>query len=274
MGIQMNNVELQKHLRSGQRVYGTLVISTSPRWPIEIKKLNLDFVFIDTEHMSIDRDMLSWMCRTYTALGLAPIVRIPSPDPYEASKAMDAGAAGIVAPYIETPEQVQSLRGAVKLRPIKGKKLSSILSGTDKPEESLAAYLEEYNSGNILIVNIESAAALEALDDILQIPQLDGVLIGPHDLSCSLNVPEQYDHPKFKEAVSTIIRKARAAQVGAGIHYFWGVEQEIAWGQEGMNLFVHASDMTAFIAQMSRDISEIKQRLGDRLENSENRIHI
>ncbi|MDD9269571.1 HpcH/HpaI aldolase/citrate lyase family protein [Paenibacillus sp. GCM10023248] len=270
----MNNKELQNHLHNGQRVYGTLIVSTSPRWPTEVKKLNLDFVFIDTEHMSIDRDMLSWMCRAYTASGLAPIVRIPSPDPYEASKAMDAGAAGIVAPYIETPEQVQALRGAVKLRPIKGKKLGNILSETDKPVEPLKSYLEEFNSGNILIVNIESGPALEALDEILQVPQLDGVLIGPHDLSCSLNVPEQYDHPVFKEAVSTIIRKARAANVAAGIHYFWGVEQEIAWGQEGMNLFVHASDMTAFTAQMSRDINEIKQRLGDRLENADNRIHI
>ncbi|SFL15448.1 4-hydroxy-2-oxoheptanedioate aldolase [Paenibacillus sp. 1_12] len=270
----MNQVELQNHLRSGQRAYGTLIISTSPRWPVEVQKLGIDFVFIDTEHMSIDRDMLSWMCRTYTALGIAPIVRIPSPDPYEASKAMDAGAAGIVAPYIESVEQVQALRGAVKLRPIKGEKLSRILQGDEVPEEPLAAYLEQANAGNILIVNIESQPALEALDAILQVPQLDGVLIGPHDLSCSLNVPEQYEHPVFKEAVSTIIRKARAAQVAAGIHYFWGVEQEIAWGQEGMNLFVHASDMTAFIAQMERDLNEIKQKLGDDLQNMDNKIRI
>ncbi|MEK3910591.1 HpcH/HpaI aldolase/citrate lyase family protein [Paenibacillus sp. FSL H7-0331] len=270
----MDQVQLQNHLRSGQRVYGTLIISTSPRWPVEVRKLGIDFVFIDTEHMSIDRDMLSWMCRTYSALGLAPIVRIPSPDPYEASKAMDAGAAGIVAPYIETVEQVQALRGAVKLRPIKGEKLARIVQGHEEPEEPLAAYLEQYNAGNILIVNIESEPALEALDAILQVPQLDGVLIGPHDLSCSLNVPEQYDHPVFKEAVSTIIRKARAAHVAAGIHYFWGVEQEIAWGQEGLNLFVHASDMTAFIAQMERDLNEIKLKLGDSSQNMDNNIHI
>lgn len=270
----MDKHELKERLHNGQRVYGTLVISTSPRWPVEMTKLNLDFVFIDTEHMSIDRELLSWLCRTYSALGLAPIVRIPSPDPYEASKAMDAGAAGIVAPYIETPEQVRALRGAVKLRPIKGKKLADMLSGEESVEEPLQSYLEEFNSGNILIVNIESGPALKALDDILEVPGLDGVLIGPHDLSCSLNVPEQYNHPVFKEAVSTIIRKARAAGVAAGIHYFWGVEQEIEWGREGMNLFVHASDMTAFVAQMSRDIGEIRQRLGDRVEAAGNRIHI
>ena len=58
--------------------------------------------------------------------GLPPLVRIPSPDPYAATMALDGGAAGIVAPYVETPEQVQTLRGAVKLRPIKGRKLEQM----------------------------------------------------------------------------------------------------------------------------------------------------
>jgi 4-hydroxy-2-oxoheptanedioate aldolase len=270
----MESIKLLEHLHDGRRVYGTLIVSTSPRWPAEVAKLDIDFVFIDTEHMSIDRELLSWMCRTYSALGLAPIVRIPSPDPYEASKAMDAGAAGIVAPYVETAEQVKALRGAVKLRPLKGEKLQRILNGEETVEEPLQTYLEQFNASNILIVNIESGPGLDALDEILQVPQLDAVLIGPHDLSCSLNVPEQYEHPIFKEAVSTIIRKARAANVGAGIHYFWGVDSEIAWGKEGMNLFIHASDMTLFAAAMAADIAQIKQQLNDESVQVQTSIHI
>jgi 2-keto-3-deoxy-L-rhamnonate aldolase RhmA len=75
----MESIKLLEHLHDGGRVYGTLIVSTSPRWPAEVAKLDIDFVFIDTEHISIDRELLSWMCRTYSALGLAPIVRIPSP---------------------------------------------------------------------------------------------------------------------------------------------------------------------------------------------------
>lgn len=270
----MDSRELLVQMKDGGRVYGTLIISTSPRWPAEVKKLGLDFVFLDTEHMSMDRDQLSWMCRTYSALQLAPIVRIPYSDPNQASIAMDAGAAGIVAPYVETVQQVQALRGAVKLRPLKGQKLQRIIEGSEVPEPQLAEYLQEFNKGNLLIVNIESQPALDALDDILAVPGLDGVLIGPHDLSCSLGVPEQYRHPLFVEAIETIIRKARAAGVAAGIHYFFGVDQEIEWGKQGMNLFIQASDMTAFVEQTAREIREMKQALGDEACDAQNKIHI
>ncbi|MEM7561113.1 MAG: aldolase/citrate lyase family protein, partial [Planctomycetota bacterium] len=182
---------------------------------------DLDFVFIDTEHIAIDRAQLSWMCQTYAALNVPQLVRIPSPDPDNAPMVLDGGAAGVIAPYVESVEQVQTLRGAVKLRPIKGKKQQAILAGETAGTE-LEHYLRERASKSLLIVNIESTPAIEALDEILQVPDLDGVLIGPHDLSCSLGVPEQYEHPDFLAACETIFRKARAAGVGAGIH-FWGM---------------------------------------------------
>lgn len=274
----MNNKQLMNELKNGGRVYGTLIVSTSPRWPQEVSKLDIDFVFLDAEHMALDRNLLSWMCQTYKAMNLAPIVRIPSPDPYQASMALDGGASGIIAPYIETAEQVKALRAAVKLRPLKGQlaRRRADLQGqpSDPAEAELNEYIQEYNESNLLIVNIESVPALEALDDILAVDQLDAVLIGPHDLSCSLGVPEQYRHPLFVEAVETIISKARAAGVAAGIHYFFGIDQEIQWAKAGLNLLVHASDMTAFMARMSDEITEIKQALGDPIRELHNRINI
>jgi len=74
----MTGRQLSRALRSGKRVYGTLIVSHSPRWLDVIGKLGLDFVFIDTEHIAIDRIELSWMCNAYRAIGIAPIVRIPS----------------------------------------------------------------------------------------------------------------------------------------------------------------------------------------------------
>ena len=112
-----------ERLRSGENVFGTLIVSPSPMWPRALEGSGLDFVFIDTEHIALDRAQVSWMCQTYARMGLAPIVRIPSPDPFEATKMLDGGAAGIIAPYVETAAQAQALRGAVKLRPIKGRRL-------------------------------------------------------------------------------------------------------------------------------------------------------
>ncbi len=183
------------------------------------RRAGLDFVFLDTEHAVLDRSTLAWMCQTYAGLGLAPIVRIPAPDPYLASQVIDGGAAGVIAPYVESVSQVRQLRGAVKLRPLKGERLSRVLSGDEELESTVREYLATYNRGNLCIINIESVPALNALDDILAVPDIDALLIGPHDLSINLGIPEQYSHPRFEEAVQTVIKKGRAAGVGVGIHY-------------------------------------------------------
>ena len=160
----MNGNELSRALRSGERAYGTLITSSSPHLPERLRNVGLDFVFIDTEHIPIDDHDLSWMCQFYAGMNLVPLVRIPEPDPFRACKVLDAGAGGIVAPYVETVEQVQALRGAVKLRPVKGKKLTGILDGTTMPGDKLASYLESNNEGRLLIFNIESVPAVENID--------------------------------------------------------------------------------------------------------------
>jgi 2-keto-3-deoxy-L-rhamnonate aldolase RhmA len=248
-------------LHSGGRVFGTLIVSPSPRWPDAVRPCGLDFVFIDTEHIVLDRHQLSWMCQTYAALGLPPIVRIPSPDPYAASMVLDGGAAGIIAPYIETAAQVQALRGAVKLRPIKGQKLQALLKG-DAPEPELAVYVESAARNRLLIVNIESVPAIEALDEILAVPGLDAVLIGPHDLSCSLGMPEQYTRKEFLAACETIFRKARQANVGAGIHYWGSAEEQARFLGMGANLLIHSADILLFQKHLRQELDAIKQRAG------------
>ena len=260
----MTTQELRAMLRAGRPVYGTLIVSDSPRWPASVAQIGLDFVFIDTEHIALDRGPLSWMCQTYAALGLPPIVRIPSPDPYAATMALDAGAAGIVAPYVETLEQVKALRGAVKLRPLKGARLDAILNQGARLEPALAEYQQTRSAENILVINIESRPALENLDALAAAEGVDAVLVGPHDLSCSLGVPEKYDAPEFDAAVRAIARGARARGAGAGIHSWMGVAREASWARDGMNMFIHSADIIAMREALSREVRELRAALGSR----------
>src|SRR4030095_15554851 len=107
------------------------------------------------------------MPQPYRALALAPIVRIPTPAPYQATVALDNGASGVIAPYVETPEQARRLRGAVKLRPLKGQVLEEVLNGERELDAALNQYVAERCAENVLILNIESAPALNRLDEIL-----------------------------------------------------------------------------------------------------------
>ena len=259
----MTGQELKEALHSGRRVYGTMIASTSPHWPAAVKSTGADFVFIDTEHIAIDRTTLAWMCQTYRALGLPPIVRIPSPDPYEATVALDNGACGVLAPYIETVEQVERLRGAVKLRPLKGKVLEEVLRGERVLDPELQQYIDQRCANNLLLINIESGPAIAALDELLAVPGVDAVQVGPHDLSCNLGIPEQWSHPRFEEAIQTIIRQARAHQVGAGVHYWWGIEDEIRWAQAGVNLIVHSGDIGLFADTLRADLRRFRAACGE-----------
>jgi len=254
---------LSQTLRAGQRAYGTAVLTASPFWPPYLQNTGLDFVFIDTEHVPLDRDNLSWMCRAYDSISLPPIVRIPDHDPHRACQTLDGGARGIVAPYIEHPDQLRPLIGATRHRPIKGQRLEAILRGDDSPEPKLKDYLHSRNHTNLLIANIESRPAMKNLDAILELDALDGVLIGPHDLSCSLGHPEDYDHPDFDQAVQTIIQTARAAGKCAGLHFVHGLERHLQLCRHGANLIIH-SDCIHLISQTLRtDLQHLRQGLGD-----------
>ena len=114
-------------------MFSSAIVAMSPLWPNLAKQTGIDFVFVDTEHMPIDRQTLSWICQTYQALGLPPVVRIPCNDPFEACKVLDAGAGGVIGPYVETAEQVRGLVGAVKLRPAQGPALAG---GPARPQHA------------------------------------------------------------------------------------------------------------------------------------------
>lgn len=258
----MNAQQLGEALRTGQHVTGTCIVSTSPQWPAMVARTGLDFVFIDTEHVPIERTQLAWMCRTYDALDLAPIVRIPAPDPYLACQVLDAGATGVVAPYLETVAEVRQLRGATKLRPLKGQRLGQALEGQGRLEPEMEDYLAERNRGHLCILNIESTPALSALDEMLAVPDIDALLIGPHDLSISLGIPEQYQHADFRHAVSTIIRKGRAAGVGVGMHWSEGISELVAWAREGLNLIIYSSDFQLVHDTLRADIRHVRAELG------------
>jgi 4-hydroxy-2-oxoheptanedioate aldolase len=260
----MNGREIRDALHQGRRVYATALVAPGPHFPDVVKDGQVDFVFIDTEHVPIGRETLAWMCQVFAGMSIPPVVRIPSPDAWEAAKVLDGGGAGgIIGPYIETVDQVRALAGAVRWRPIKGQRLQEVLRDPGTLEPKLRSYLEARNQDTLLILTIESVPAINNLDNLLAVPGVDAVLIGPYDLSCSLAIPHEYEHPRFVEAVRTVFQKARAHQVGAGVHYWPGIQQEIAWARAGGNLIMHSADITTFRQELAPNLAALRSALGD-----------
>jgi len=258
----MTGTEFRQKLITGERLLGTCFTQASPHWVSIASELRLDFVFIDNEHIPLGREQTANLCRIFGGMGIPPIVRVPAPDPVLACVALDGGAWGVIAPYVETVEQVRQLVGAVKYAPLKGEVLrAGLLESKWLPETK--QFLDERNAGRSVIINIESTPALERLDTLAAVPGLDAFLIGPHDLSINLGVPQQYDHPLFLESVTRIIQTARKHGIGAGVHAWWSVEQERAWLEQGLNLLIHASDYMAARVKLSDDFKKIRQHTHD-----------
>ncbi len=125
----MNGAELKATLKSGGRVFGTMIsIARNPKWIPILDSVGLDYVVIDTEHNYRSRGELGDFLLMLNTSGVVPIVRIPIPDSHYVTMAMDAGAQGVLAPYCETVDQVREVVAAAKWRPLKGEAVDRIVN--------------------------------------------------------------------------------------------------------------------------------------------------
>lgn len=254
---------LREKLHAGERVYGIALEGYGqPRYPKYFSDVGMDYVWLDSEHAPNNRETIAWALQLYAALGVAPLLRIPEISASRAAMGMDAGAHGIIAPYVETVEQVKALVGAVKYRPLKGAALTRAIETGEFPNDETRAYLENYNQDANLVIMIESPAGVQNLPALLAVPGVDAVLIGPHDLSVSHGIAEQYDHPLFVATVEQIIEVCRAHQVGVGMHFISGsVDWSLEWSRKGFNFISYRGD-TLFVARgISQELHYLRAEL-------------
>ena len=130
-------------------------------------------------------------------------------------------------------------------------------------------YFDRENGEKIVVLNIESQKALDNLDALLAVPGVDCTLIGPHDLSCNLGIPFEFDHPKFRAAVAKVFQKSREAGIGCGMHHacmpgLERMDQGEAWLKDGANFFVHSTDLDLFKRTLKSEIAHFKNFVGDK----------
>ncbi|MEY4940650.1 MAG: hypothetical protein RIQ93_2385 [Verrucomicrobiota bacterium] len=252
----MNGKQIREKLRRGERVYGTHVAGWSNALvPPLLARAPLDFAFVCNEHMPVDRAETAALCQQFRGLGVSPIVRISQPCASEAAMALDGGADGIVAPYVETVEEVRAIVGAVHYRPIKGRQLRDFLSGARQPKPVTKDFLRRFNRPNYVIVGIESVAACENLDALIGVEGVDGVFMGPHDLSVSLEDPENWSSPALHRLIDGVIVRCRAAGIGVGVHLSAALftdDQVSRMLSLGMNWILDGADVTLSLESMKR----------------------
>jgi 4-hydroxy-2-oxoheptanedioate aldolase len=263
----MTGSQIRERLHEGKCVYGTHVISfMNPTAAALAAEMELDFAFICTEHIPLDRTEVGLMCRYYSARGISPIVRVPSPDPIAIATMLDGGADGIVVPYVETRAEVQEIVAAVKCRPIKGKLLRDAMEGRAEFPEKTRKFLERFNRNQYVIIGVESVPAIENLEQLITVPGVDGVFLGPHDITTSMGIPEEYENPRFLDAIESVVRRCRQHSIGVGLHYQLlklpdRVLQRLL--AAGMNWLINAADVIIMREAMNSQLRVLRQMAGD-----------
>ena len=255
----MNGAELKSTLKAGGRVFGTMIsVSRNPRWIPVLNGVGLDYVVIDTEHNPRSRGELGDFLTMFNTIGIAPIVRIPIPDSHYVTMAVDAGAQGVLAPYCETVEQVREVVGAAKWRPLKGEAVRRLMETGEHVSEETRAYLEERNKNNIAIIGVESVAAVNNLENMLQVPGIDGIFVGPNDMSISLGVPDQYDRAEYRDTVKQVIDTSEAHGIPVLVHQ-QTPELSAYWIGQGARFILHGTDRRAMAEGFHADFSRLRE---------------
>jgi 2-keto-3-deoxy-L-rhamnonate aldolase RhmA len=238
----MNGHEFKAALRQGQRVYGTMFVKTRAGQGDErLADSALNFLIVDNEHSPYDRSETSVWCHTLAGQGIVPFVRVPIPASHYITMALDGGAQGILAPYVERVEQVQECVAACKYLPLKGEAVDRAARSGQFPSAETQAWLAERNKNNVLVIGIESVAAMERLDQLLAVPGVDGAFVGPNDLSIQLGIPNQYGHPKYIEAVQRIHQTCLKRKMPLVIHFFTH-EMAEPFLQDGVHFVLFGTD--------------------------------
>ena len=233
-------------------------LGRNPRWIPILSGVGLDYVIIDTEHSPRSRGELGDYLTMINTTGVVPIVRIPIPDPHYVTMAMDAGAQGVLAPYCETVEEVKAVVAAAKWRPLKGEAVRRLVESGEHVSDATQAYLEDRNRNSVAIIGIESVAAVNILDKMLDVPGIDGIFVGPNDLSISLGVPDQYDLPEYQNTVKQIINTAEGRGIPVLVHH-QTPELSTYWIIQGARFILHGTDRRALTEGFRADFSQLRQ---------------
>lgn len=211
----MNN-RLRASLREGLPAIGSWLQFGDSSVAEIMAQAGFEWLGIDLEHSTIGIETVHHLIQVIELSGCVPLVRLSANDPVLAKRVMDAGAHGVIVPTVNSPEDAERAVRSIKYPPsgFRGVGLGRA-QGYGARFQEYAKELEEYA---VVIVMIEHRDGVEAAEQILQVPGVDGVFLGPYDLSASYGIPGQFDHPLMKEAMTRVLGAAEAAQVAPGIH--------------------------------------------------------
>jgi 4-hydroxy-2-oxoheptanedioate aldolase len=243
---------------------GTFFSAGNPSMMECLGYTGLDFAVIDTEHGPFDTMDMQDLIRAAESVGLVPIVRIADVTHKEIQRAADCGAQGIIIPCLRSIEGFKKAVDLAKYTPIgsrgfiKGRGAGfGYAPWTEGPLES---YYAKSNEKFMLIPQCETIEALEQIEDIAAIEGVDGIFVGPYDLSTCMGIPGQFGDPRLIEARRRVLRACQAADKPCYI-LSMNPAEAASLLKEGYAGVAHSLDFIIFTEAYKKEVAAIRDGL-------------
>jgi len=211
------------------------------------------WAFIDTEHGGFDLETIQDVCRIAAYVNFVPIVRVADLQYSLIARALDCGAGGVIFPRVESVELLEKAVSWTKFPPVGVRGFGLSPFHFDHEPVTMPQMIEHVNEHSMVVLQIETKKALDMREELLAVPGIDAVMIGPADLSISLGVPGQFQHPLVVEAMEAIRDTCERRGIAPGTQTRT-LELAKFWKERGMR-FLGCSSETAMLYDKAKEIA-------------------
>jgi len=229
LAVRVTETHFSERVRGGEVVFGGWLAAPGPVTARLVAAAGLDYVVIDLQHGTATEHDLPALTTAIRLAGAAPLGRVRHAHPADIGRAMDLGCDGVIVPNVESAEQAVAVAGACRFPPYGYRSGGGVLAPSALP---------------LCIIMVESRHAMDELPATLALDGVDGIYVGPRDLSYSLGCPLDPNDPVLRPALERIWAEAAAAGKPAGVHASDGATARL-YRENGCRLVTVVSDALA-----------------------------
>jgi 2-keto-3-deoxy-L-rhamnonate aldolase RhmA len=251
---------LRELLNQGKPAYGTMIQDVrSPSIGQIMALAGCNFLFFDMEHGPFNLETIADMVRVTRLAGVTPLVRVPDAEYHLMCRPLDLGAQGIMIPRVETKTQVEYIVECTLYPPL-GRRGCSVNKGhNDFASQNPWEFSEQANQENLIILQVERWRAVEGIEELLGVPGVGAVVIGPNDMALSLGTRSEDMLGALEEPIQHVLEACLARHIPCGIHIS-NLEWLAEWQRRGMQLLCYSSDINFLRSGAASGINWLRER--------------
>ncbi|MDQ3256317.1 MAG: aldolase/citrate lyase family protein [Acidobacteriota bacterium] len=253
----------KSRLTNNEVVFGiALQQYRSTEIPRLLAAVGFDYLFIDSEHGGFSLETVQDLVVASNQSGITPFVRVGEMLYSHVTRVLDVGAQGIIFPRVECAVRLREAISWMKYPPHGTRGFGFMAPQLDYKQYSMPEIMEQLNAQTMVIVQFETALSIERCDELLSVPGIDVAMVGPTDLSISLGVPGEFDHPKILEAIDVFVAACERHGVVPGIHCR-DSNMAMPWLQRGMRFLGCGSEHGMLLAKARDTMAELRTGMSE-----------